>query len=134
MATTVRPPRTPALPGAAGFIGYLLASAMISFGLLAVFTPFVLFALLGLALATVLLVRRHTGADLFGLISGLSAVPLWLAWSNRGGPTYDCARGSGDNCPDLSSPWPWVAAGVALLAAGIAAYAFARRRPHDSPG
>lgn len=109
------------------FVGYVLAAAMISFGLLATFTSLVLLAVAGAALLVILVVRRHTGADLWGLVSGLSAVPLWLAWTNRGGPTHDCAQGSGDNCPDLSSPWPWVAAGLVLLVGGVVGYLIRRR-------
>jgi hypothetical protein len=125
--TTVRSSRSAATPGAVWFLGYLLAAAMISFGLLAAFTPLVLLAVVGAVLLVILVIRRHTGPDLWGLLSGLSAVPLWLAWTNRGGPTYDCARGSEDNCPDLTSPWPWVAAGLVLLAAGVVAYLLRRR-------
>ena len=112
----------------AGFVGYLLTAGLVSFGALAVFSPLMLLVVPGLAIGTVLLVRRHTGADLFGLVSGLCAVPFWLAWTNRGGPTDDCASGSGDTCPDLSSPWPYVAVGAALLAAGLICYLLISRR------
>lgn len=113
---------------AAGYVGYLLTGALLSFGALAVFTPLILLALPGLAIGTVLLVRRHTGADLFGLVSGLSVVPIWLAWTNRGGPTNDCASGSGDGCPDLAGPWPYVAVGVVLLVAGLIGSLLLNRR------
>jgi hypothetical protein len=112
----------------AGYVGYLLAAALISVGALATFTPLILLAVPGLAVGTVLLVRRHTGADLFGLVSGLCAVPFWLAWTNVGGPTDDCASGSGDSCPDLSSPWPYAAVGAVLLVAGLIGYLLTGRR------
>jgi hypothetical protein len=128
MSVTVHPPTSGTRSSGAGFVGYLLTAALVSFGALAVFTPLILLAVPGLALGTVLLVRRHTGADLLGLVSGLCAVPFWLAWTNRGGPTYDCAGGSGDTCPDLSSPWPYAAVGVVLLVAGLIGYVLLGRR------
>lgn len=126
--TATTNPRTAGRQGPVGFVGYLLVAATVSFGLLAAFTPFVLLAPIGVGLA-VLLVRRHqTGAQLYGLVSGLSVVPLYLAWTNRRGPTSDCARGNEDHCPDLSSPWPWLTVGLLLLLAGVVTYLLLRRR------
>jgi hypothetical protein len=64
-----------------------------------------------------------------GTVSGLGLVPLWVAYLNRGGPGTVCtAVSGGQSCASEWSPWPWLAAGIVLLAAGIAAFAALRSR------
>ena len=56
-----------------------------------------------------------------GLVSGTGPVLLYVAWLNRQGPGTVCTttRGGGGQCLDEWSPWPWVAAGVALVVLGL---------------
>ncbi len=64
----------------------------------------------------------------FGALSGAGAVPLYVAWLNRQGPGEVCTyTGSASRCVDEWSPWGWLVVGVALVVAGIAAFAVARR-------
>jgi hypothetical protein len=83
-------------------------------------------------LATILLARRqHAHGGLPGLISGLGIPLLYLAYLNRAGPGTICTTitGGGQDCTGESSPWPWLAAAVILLALGAAAF-IARQRHH----
>lgn len=51
-----------------------------------------------------------------GLVGGLAAAPLYLAWINRKGPGDVCETiANGISCVEQSSPWLFLAVGVALL-------------------
>lgn len=86
-------------------------------------------------LATILLARRrqaHSGLP--GLISGLGIPLLYVAYLNRAGPGTICTTitGGGQECAGEWSPWPWLAAGVILLALGAAAFtAWQRHLPRQ---
>jgi hypothetical protein len=73
------------------------------------------------AVATVLLARRSSGRPgRPGLVSGLGAPVLYVAYLNRRGPGEVCTvftRGS--SCAQLWDPWPWLIVGLAFVAAGI---------------
>jgi hypothetical protein len=62
--------------------------------------------------------RSHTGLP--GLIAGAGVLPLVIAWLNRSGPGNVCTPGE---CTEEWSPWPWLAAGVVLIAVGTAIWA-----------
>ncbi|WP_042372208.1 hypothetical protein [Streptacidiphilus neutrinimicus] len=62
--------------------------------------------------------RSHGGLP--GLVAGAGVLPLVVAWLNRSGPGNVC---SGNACTEEWSPWPWLAAGVVLLAVGTAIWA-----------
>lgn len=88
--------------------------------------PFVLLATAGLA---VILARRGdrrlTGP---GLLAGAGLIPLYIGYLNRGGPGMVCTTTrTGQSCIQEWSPWPWVAAGLCLVAIGIALGVHARR-------
>ena len=75
------------------------------------------------AIVTLLLWRREDARrSVAGLISGAGLVPLYVAFGNRGGPGQDCwhtATSSG--CTELMNPWPWLVAGLLLVASGLIA-------------
>lgn len=76
--------------------------------------------------AAVLLLRwpRSRTAAMFGAVSGLGLVLLYVAYLNRGGPGDVCSTtASGQSCVTEWSPWPWLVAGIALVASGVAAFA-----------
>lgn len=86
---------------------------------------------LPVSLAATLLLARRRGAPSsgWGALSGLGLPLLYVAWLNRDGPGEVCRAigGQGQSCTQELSPWPWVAAGTALVVAGIVAYLVCRR-------
>ncbi|MBT0992956.1 hypothetical protein KIN34_01450 [Cellulomonas sp. DKR-3] len=82
----------------------------------------------GLVLVVVLLVARQGAASPAALV-GAGALPLTIAWLNRGGPGEVCrVIEDGTSCTETWSPWPFLAAGVLMVAAGVALVVRARRR------
>lgn len=75
------------------------------------------------ALAGFLMYRRNAArAPVFGVISGVGAVLLIVAWIQRQGPGTTCwhtATASG--CEQHLDPIPWLVAGIVLLVAGVVA-------------
>lgn len=69
-----------------------------------------------------------------GLLLGLSTAPLWLVWLNRAGPGTVCATtATSQTCSDQLSPWPLLALGLVLAAAGLVLVARAVRAGVPSP-
>jgi hypothetical protein len=92
------------------FAVWLVVGAGFSFGLIAL--PFFLPPAV---LVTIVLARRHyAGLSSPGLIAGLGAAPLLIAYNHR-------SETGG------SSPLGWLAAGLIFLAVGIAWFVVARR-------
>jgi hypothetical protein len=112
---------------------------VLSIGLFVV--PFVVGGLIALLLWP----GSRTSAAL-GVISGLGLVPLLVAYLNRGGPGDVCTTSAsgGQSCNTEWSPWPWLGAGLALVALGAVAFGLlrarltappsARRPPRPGPG
>jgi hypothetical protein len=89
---------------------------------------FVLLATAGLAVA----LARYAGGRFAGpgLLAGAGLMPLYVGYLNRGGPGLVCTTTpSGGSCVQEWSPWPWLAAGLCLVSAGIA-LGVLRRRSH----
>ena len=87
---------------------------------------FVLLATAGLAVA----LGRYAGGRLAapGLLAGAGLLPLYVGYLNRGGPGMVCTTTpTGGSCVQEWSPWPWVAAGLCLIAAGVAIGVLRRR-------
>jgi hypothetical protein len=81
-------------------------------------------------LATLLLIRRRQATSgLPGLISGLAVPVFYVAYLNRAGPGTVCTTlTGGQECNSEWSPWPWLAVGVILFVAGVAAFIHRQRR------
>jgi hypothetical protein len=82
------------------------------------------------AVTTIALTRWSSGmSGAFGLVSGLAPPVFYIAYLNRDGPGTICTSGArSESCVDEWSPWPFIAAGLVLLAAGSVAFATVRRR------
>ena len=76
-----------------------------------------------------LLTRPRFRRSAYGLLVGIGAPLLLVAYLNREGPgtvchTFDGGRGS--QCDDLYDPRKWAAVGLAFVVAGLAAQVWAR--------
>ena len=112
----------------AWFAAWLAVGAGFAFGLLGILSIGV-FVLPVAALGLVVLTRQPgAGRGLPGLISGLGLAPIFVAYLNRDGPGDVCgAIAGGVACAQQWSPWPWLAAGLVLLSAGLVWFASGRR-------
>jgi len=84
-------------------------------------------------IAIVLLVwSRSLSRSALGLVSGVGAASLVVAWVQRRGPgtvTWHTATASGADT--YLDPRPWLVAGLLLAGAGVVAFALSRRRAQD---
>jgi hypothetical protein len=97
-------------------VGVAAALGVVSLGLLAVLPAFLVAALLASRPAA----RRSA----FGVVTGIGLLFVYVAWVQRAGPGTTCwhtATASG--CDEHLNPLPWLAAGLVLVAAGIAGHA-----------
>lgn len=80
-------------------------------------------------LATLAAARWLRGAGgLSGLLCGVALPLLYVALLNRQGPGEVCTSSAGGTtCTDERSPWPWLAAGLLLIAVALAVFARCRR-------
>ncbi|MGI5133995.1 MULTISPECIES: hypothetical protein [unclassified Streptomyces] len=102
------------------FCGWLAVGAVGSLSLLTLLTIGLYLLLVTIVAAGLLASRRGSSAGLPGVISGLGVPLLYVAFLNRGGPGTVCTTtATGQSCVDEYNPWFWLAAGVALLIAGI---------------
>jgi hypothetical protein len=74
-----------------------------------------------LAVATFGALRRpEIWRSAFGLLSGVGALLLGVAWVQRDGPGTTCWRtGTAAGCDQHLNPLPWLALGIAFFVAGI---------------
>jgi hypothetical protein len=103
-----------------------LALATISFSVL---------ILVGVAIAVVVLAtRRAFVPSMFGLVSGVGVLALYVAFVQRQGPGTVCWQtATASGCDEYLNPWPWLVAGVVLVCVGIAAHAGRMRAARSKP-
>jgi len=121
------------------FAAWVLAGALVVFSLLGAASIGLFIA--PLAAVAIWLAFRfgRAGPEMLGMVSGAGAVCLLIAFLNRG--TTPCTEqghtlSPGETeagCGGLAST-PWLVAGLVLVAAGIVAYALARRGTHTGGG
>jgi hypothetical protein len=102
------------------FLGWTTVGAGAVLGVLTILTIGI-FVLPGTALLAGLLVWRGRASQAGpGLLTGCGLIPLYVAYLNRAGPGNVCTTtATGGSCTQEFSPWPWVAAGLFLVAAGV---------------
>lgn len=65
-----------------------------------------------------------------GLVAGIALPLFYVSVLNQDGPGMICsAIEGGTACTEETSPWPWLAAGLAFLALGISAFWLLGPRP-----
>lgn len=77
-----------------------------------------------------LLTLKRFRQSVWGLLVGIGAPLLFVAYGNREGPGTVCHAidgGRGTQCDDLYDPRKWAAVGLLFIAAGIAGQLFAAR-------
>jgi uncharacterized membrane protein YedE/YeeE len=81
--------------------------------------------------AVFFLTRKRLRQGAYGLLVGIGAPLLLVAYLNREGPGTVCHSfdgGRGTQCHDLYDPRKWLLAGLVFVAAGLAAQVWANAR------
>jgi hypothetical protein len=112
-AHSVRPTKTALWK----YAWWALVGALLGLGVVGIMTIGLAFlmsaAVLGLIAAFTPTLRNRS---VLGAVGGLAAAPLYLAWLNRGGPGRVCStEGTTVSCVQEWSPWPFLAAALALV-------------------
>jgi len=123
------------------FGAWLLVGVAYAVGLVGILTIGI-FVLPVAIIGTVLLARQPAslrGAP--GLVAGLGLPPLYVAFLNRGygGPACHTSGSAAAHtlayqCIQALDPWPWLAAGLVLVAAGVLVFVVRLRRSVLSSG
>jgi hypothetical protein len=115
--------RLPHLLGCGWFWAWALVGVTVALG----FLSLGVLALVPVLVVAVLLGRRHP-INGFGLLSGIGIVLLVVAYIQRDGPGTTCSStATSVSCASHLNPIPWLIAGLALFAAGIAGHAWRSR-------
>lgn len=126
----VRPPAVRP-PGLWPFLAWLVAGAGLGLGLASIASIgiFVLPVAIG-ALVALLSWRGSRNGSAAGVLTGLGTIPLYIAYLNRSGPGNICTAvaGGGQACGEQWNPWPFLAAGLLLVAGGLILFSWLRRK------
>lgn len=117
--------------GGGWFLAWLLVGAALALGVLSMLSIGI-FVLPPAIVAAALLPRHQPArASAAGLIAGLGLPVLYVGYLNREGPGTVChSTAVEQSCVDESSPWPWLAIGLALVAVGIGLHVWRRSAGH----
>ena len=115
--------------GVGAFLGWALLGAGIGFGLGAVLAAGLVVAVALLVLGGILVARQGLRPAQLGVVTGLGALPLTIAWLNRHGPGQYCTGGvtGASECVAQWSPWPFALVGAALVVVGVVLFVRTRR-------
>jgi len=99
------------------FLVWVAVGLVATLGILVFGSP----AVLLIGGVSVLLARRPAVRHAaFGASTGAGLVLLFVAYQNRQGPGSTCWRtATATGCDQHLNPWPWLVAGIALVAAGL---------------
>lgn len=115
------PPVVRESPGFGRFAAWVVVGAAACLALLTPLTigPFVLVAVI-VALGVLLRLSGGIGAEVTGVLSGVGALLLYVAYLNRHGPGDVCTTSATEQqCTSEWSPWPWLIVGILLVTAGV---------------
>lgn len=104
------------------FVVWAAVGAGLILGLLTPFTIGLWTAGLSLVIAVVLLMRyRGQIRAMFGLLFGVGAILLFIAYSNRSGPGVVCTStaSGGSKCVQEWSPWLWLIVGLVAVSLSL---------------
>jgi hypothetical protein len=110
-----------ARPTWSGFVLWAIVGFACAFALFA-FIPFVA----GVMLASVIvaIVRPAWFSSGIGALAGVGGLSLYVAFVQRHGPGTVCWQtATAAGCSDYLNPWPWLMAGLAMIAVAITVHA-----------
>jgi hypothetical protein len=120
--------RRPAAPWG-WFAAWFATGTALVLGILGAFTIGIFILPVAAAATIYLATRRGATVGIAGLISGLGVPLLLVAAFNRSGPGDICtSNATSSSCVEESSPWPWLAIAVVLIALGVAVFVVSARR------
>jgi hypothetical protein len=72
------------------------------------------------AVAALLLSKPTIRRSAYGLVSGVGALSLFIAYVQRAGPGTTCwQRGTASGCDQHLNPIPWLVVGIACVIGGV---------------
>ena len=117
------------------FLAWAIDGALAPLVILGAFTIGILVIPVVLVLTLLLAIRASARIGVLGLVSGLGAPLLVVAFFNRSGPGNICwSTPTGGGCEQQMSPWPWLLVGLGFIAAGIALFVRYRHRRSGTAG
>lgn len=108
-------------PASWAYAWWWVVGALVGIGIEALLTVGVISLVVAGVLGVVgLRTRSLRNSSAVGVVAGIGASVLYLAWLNRGGPGEICrTSGTTTSCVDAWNPWPFLAAGVLLVAVSV---------------
>jgi len=120
----------PAVGARAWFGAFTLLGAAWAFSLVSILSIGMVILPLATVATVVLLTRRSSRQGLPGLVAGLGAPLVYVAYRNRAGPGQVCTElAARSSCTQDLDPLPWLIVGLCLVAVGAVAFLI-RSRPH----
>jgi hypothetical protein len=115
------------------FAVWVTTGAVASFGVIGLLTiGLPLLVVSGGATAVLLTRRPESRVGLWGLLSGASVAPWFLAWVNRDGPGDVCrTTATEQSCDQEWNPIPFTVVALVLLVVGILFFVIVRRRSEE---
>jgi len=105
--------------GTVWFVAWILVGAALAFGVLGIATVGVFVLPVALIAGVALALRPAARRRAAGVVAGAGLPLLYVAYLNRSGPGTVCTtHAGGQACVDESNPWVWLAAALAVIAAG----------------
>lgn len=103
------------------YLLWIVVGGLLAFGFAGILTVGIFVIPIALVLGVIgLIIPASRSYSVLSCLIGMGAVAVYLAWLNRGGPGTVCeSRLDSLVCVDQWSPWPFLAAGVALILTGI---------------
>jgi len=113
-------------PTWAGFVAWALVGGLFGFASISFIVIAFIPAIVILILA---ITRKNLVPSGWGALAGLGVVPLLVAYIQRKGPGTVCWQsGTASGCDDYLNPWPWLIAGVVMVAIGVGGQFIRMRR------
>ena len=104
--------------------GWFWAWAVVGVGYGLAISAIGIFTLPFAILATVFMARRRPTRGAFGLLTGVGAVLLLVAYLQRQGPGETCwSTATSSGCSGHLNPIPWLVAGLICFVAGFVGHA-----------
>jgi hypothetical protein len=110
----------------AGFVVWALVGGLFGF---ASISFFVIAFIPAIAILILAITRKSLVPSGWGALAGLGVIPLLVAYIQRKGPGTVCWQtGTASGCDDYLNPWPWLIAGVVMVAFGVGGQFIRMRR------